>query len=217
MAVTDTQTVREIVEAALMDIEAMTMGQDIPARQAEHAVASLNRLMKAWQLRDETPSFLKSRQTVTLTTSASYTLDPVRPVRILSARIKRSGIETPMLRMMREDYDNMPDKTTTGFPTQYYFDRQREASLFYVWPLLAVPAGETVEITYEREFEDIDIDDDIDLPGEWYDVAVKQLGARLVGAYGSEAAKARLPMEADYALNMAYAAGMDGESVFWHG
>lgn len=217
MAVIATQTVREIIEAALLDIEAVTMGQPVPARQAEHAVATLNRVMKAWQLRDETPSFLKARQSLALTTAASYTLNPVRPMRILSARVKRAGIETPMLRLTREDYDNLPNKATIGFPTQFYFDRQREASLFYVWPVLGVAAGETVEITYEREIEDLGINDTIDLPGEWYDVAVKQLAARLVGPYGSEAAKQRLPGEAEHALNMALAAGMDGESVYWHG
>jgi hypothetical protein len=218
MAVTGTQTVQDIVTDALLDLEVGAIGVDTDATLAAHAVRVLNRLMKSWQLDDAAPSFMKASQTLTLTTAASYTLAPERPVRILSARLKRSGIETPMIRLTRDEYDELPVKTTTGLPTQFYYDRQKEDALFYVWPVLATAAGETIEITYEREFEDVGINDTIDLPGEWWDVAVLQLASRLVHAYGSEGAKQSVPMRAEMALNKALGAAMDGESVYWaHG
>jgi hypothetical protein len=215
MAVTGTQTVLDIITDALLDIEVGSMGQDPAGIITAHAVRHLNRIMKAWQLDDAAPSFLKASQTLTLTTAASYTLNPERPVRILSARLKRSGIEIPMIRLSRDEYDQLPVKTTTGIPTQYYYDRQKEDALLYVWPVLSVAAGETVEITYEREFEDVAIGDNIDLPGEWWDVAVLQLASRLVHAYGSEGAKQSIPMRAEIALNKALGAAVDGESVYW--
>lgn len=218
MAVTGTQTVRDIVTDALLDIEVGAIGQAANATLSAHAVRVFNRIMKAWQLDDAAPSFLKSSQTLTLTTAASYSLLPERPIRILSARLKRAGIEIPMIRLTRDEYDSLPVKATTGIPTQYYYDRQKEDALFYVWPVLSVAAGETVEITYEREFEDVDINDNIDLPGEWWDVAVLQLASRLVHAYGSEGAKQSVPMRAEIALNKALGASADGESVYWaHG
>lgn len=215
MATTGTQTVRDIVTDALLDLEVGAIGQQAKADLADLAVRHLNRIMKAWQLRDDTPSFLKASQSLTLTTATSYTLNPVRPVRILSARLKRNGIETPMMRMTRDEYDDLPQKGVKGTPTQFYYDRQKEAALFYVWPSLAVAAGETIEITYEREFEDVDINDTIDLPGEWWDAAVLQLASRLVHAYGSENAKASVPMRAEMALNMALGSSVDGESVYF--
>lgn len=215
MAVTATQTVRDIVTDALLDIEVGAIGQAANATLAAHAVRVLNRLMKSWQLDDAAPSFLKASYTLTLTTAASYSLVPERPLRILSARLKRTGIEIPMIRLTRDEYDQLPVKTTTGIPTQYYYDRQKEDALFYVWPVLSVAAGETVEITFEREFEDVDINDTIDLPGEWWDVAVLQLASRLVHAYGSEAAKQNVPMRAEMALSKALGAAVDGESVYW--
>jgi hypothetical protein len=218
MAVTGTQTVRDIVTDALLDIEVGSIGQEAKATLAAHAVRVLNRIMKSWQLDDAAPSFLKSSQTLTLTTAASYSLLPERPIRIMSARLKRDGIEIPMIRLTRDEYDTLPVKTTTGLPTQYYYDRQREDALFYVWPVLAAATTETVEITYEREFDDVDINATIDLPGEWWDVAVLQLASRLVHAYGSEAAKQSIPMRAEMALNKALGASVDGESVYWaHG
>ena len=218
MAVIGTQTVLDIVTDAMLDLEVGAIGQESEAILSAHAVRALNRVMKAWQLDDAAPSFLRASQTLTLTTAASYTLAPERPVRILSARLKRSGVETPMIRLTRDEYDNLPIKTTTGVPTQFYYDRQKEDALLYVWPVLSVAAGETVEITYEREFEDVAIGDNIDLPGEWWDVAVLQLASRLVHAHGSEAAKQSVPMRAEMMLNKALGAAVDGESVYWtHG
>lgn len=215
MATTGTATVLDIVTDALLDLEVGAIGFDQDANITAHAVRHLNRLMKSWQLQDGAPSFLRSAMTLTLTTSATYTLNPVRPIRILSARFKRTGTETPMIRLTRQEYDDLPRKTTVGMPTQFYYDRQKEAALFYVWPVLSVAAGETVQITYEREFEDVALNDAIDLPGEWYDVAVKQLAARLAPSHGSEAAKQRLPGEAEIALRQALGASVDGESVYF--
>lgn len=213
MAVTGTLTVRDIVTDALLDIEAVTMGQAVPARQSDHAVRALNRLMKSWQLMDGAPSFLKASYSLTLTTAQSYSLVPERPLRILSARFKRNGIELPMTRMARDEWDMLPQKAVTGTPTQFYYDRQKEDALFYIWPQLATAAGETIQITYEREFEDVDINSTVDLPGEWWDAAVKGLAASVAGAYGAEGMK----QEAAYYLNLALAAGMDGETVTFGG
>lgn len=215
MAVTGTQTVRDIITDAMLDLEVGAIGIEAEASLAAHAVRVLNRIMKAWQLDDASPTFLKASQSLALTTAASYSLLPERPIRILSARFKRGGQEIPMIRLTRDDYDTLPVKTTTGTPTQFYYDRQKEDALFYVWPVLSSASGETVEITYEREFEDVDINDTIDLPGEWWDVAVLQLASRLVHAHGSEAAKQMIPMRAEMALNKALGASVDGESVVW--
>ena len=219
MATTGTYTVREIIEAALLDIEAMTMGQSIPAKQADHAKDTLNRIMKSWQIMDGAPDFLRASQSVTATTNANHTLSPVRPLRLLNVNVKTAdGNEIPMVPMSRDEYFRLPDKTTTGIPTQFFYDRQKESAVLYVWPPFASVTTETFEVEYEREFEDVSsLNDTIDLPSEWYDVAVKALGARLVHPYGSEQAKASIPAQAAYALNTALAAGMSGESVYFYG
>ncbi len=211
MTTTATQTARDIITDALLDIEAVTMGQAVPDRQAAHALRALNRLMKSWQLMDGAPTFLRASQSLTLTTATSYSLNPVRPIRILDARFKRNGIELTMIPLGRIEWDMLPQKAVTGTPTQFYYDRQKEAALFYIWPQLSAADGETIEITYEREFEDLALNDAVDLPSEWYRVAVKQLAAELAPAYG----RPYDPGQADYVLNLALAAGMDGESVYF--
>lgn len=216
MAVTGTETVRDLITDALLEIEALTLGQAIPADQAAHALRMLNRLMKGWQVLDGAPDFLRATQSVTATTSAAHTLNPVRPLRILSVnRVATDGNETPLREISRDEYKDMPDKDATGTPTLFYYDRQKESAVMYVWPVYSAVTTETFNVDYEREFTDIaSLGDTIDLPAEWYEAAILQLASRLAPAYGSENAKTRTFIEAERALNRALGAGMSGESVF---
>lgn len=217
MAVTGTETVRDLIEDALLDIEAHTMGQAMDATQADHGRRALQRMLKAWQVEHGTPYHLVAQQTVTATTSAAHTLSPVRPIRILSARvIPTSGNEIPMVELTRDEYDTLPNKTATGIPTQFYYDKQKESAVFYVWPLFSAVTTETFKVTYERETEDIaDLTDVIDIPAEWYDAAVKNLASRLRHAYGKGQRKQDIVIEAKLALDAALGAGVDGQSVYW--
>lgn len=36
--------------------------------------------------------------------------------------------------LARDDYSNLPDKVTTGQPTQFWFDRQRAQPIIHLWP-----------------------------------------------------------------------------------
>lgn len=217
MAVTGTETIREIVTDALLDIGVGVIGGAPESEDMAIGIRHLNRLMKSWQGLGYM-QFLHARQTITLTTAASYTMSPVRPLKILTANLKRGGIETPMFEMMRSEYDELPQKTSTGLPTQFYYDKQKEAALFYVWPVLSTAAGETIEITYEREFEDIaDENDTIDIPAEFYDAVVKNLAARLALPYEiKEPTASMLKMDSRDALDTALASDAEG-SVYWMG
>ena len=182
MAVTGTQTVRQICTAALRKAGVTEVGESPEAEIMDAAREELDSMLKAWQSQDLLS--MRASQSLTLTTATSYTLNPVRPLRILSARFKRGGIETPMMEMTRDEYDALPIKTTPGIPTTFYYDRQREAALFYVWPVLAATDGETVEITYEREVTDVDdLNAALDLPAEWYDATVTNLAYRMTGEF----------------------------------
>src|SRR6056297_1406907 len=184
MAVTNTRTVREICTRALRLAGVTPVGESAEAEDMDEAVETLNDMLKGWQGR-AWGVWTVASQSLTLTTAASYTLDPVRPLAVLNANLKRDGIETPMTRMTRDEYDEIPDKDSTGLPTTYYYDRQRESALFYVWPVLSTADGETVEITYTREQEDIASPNDVvDVPGEVWEPVVYMLASRLMDVYG---------------------------------
>lgn len=186
MAVTGTKTVRDLVTSALRKIKVTDIGETPSAEDAAYALEELNNMLKGWQNAGY-HLWCVASQSLTLTTSAAHTLSPARPLEILSARFRETatGNEIPMLSMTRQEYDDLPLKTTTGTPTQYYYDRQREAAQFYVWPVLAAVSAQTVEITYTREIEDTtDLDDTVDVPAEWWEVVAYQLAVRLMDAYG---------------------------------
>lgn len=182
MAVTATYTFRDLCTASLRKIGVVAKDEEADAEDIDVAKDALNRLLKHWQNREiDLP--MKASQSVTLTTSATYTMDPVRPLSVDQVNFKENGIERPLERMTREEYDSLPNKASTGSPTAFYYDRQREAAVLYIWPLLATPAGQTLEITYTREFEDVVLTAAADLPGEMWDATVYNLGARLMDDY----------------------------------
>lgn len=185
MAVTGTKTVRQIVTAALRKAQVTAIDLDPEAAEAEEAREELNRMLKAWQNKRYN-LWTKASASLPLTTAASYTLDPIRPLRILTARYTASGVEIPMYELSRQEYDELPQKAATGTPTQFHYDKQREAAKLYVWPLLATASGETIEYTYERELEDIDdLDAVIDVPGEWWDAVVLNLACRMAETFNT--------------------------------
>lgn len=214
MATTGTQTVRDIVTMALRKASVVGWGEDAAADDADAARQELNLMLKAWQNMGYN-LWTKTSGTLTLTTAASYELTPERPLAILSARLKRNGLEIPMTRMTRDEYDGLPEKDATGTPTQFYYDRQREDARLYVWPLLSAANGETVEYTYDREIEDVtSLSQTLDMPGEWWEAVVYNLAARIAESLPTIQQSPLLVQRAEGALRAA--AGFDREgSVFF--
>lgn len=215
MAVTGTETVSNIIEAALVEIEAHTMGQTVASEQQTHARNVLQRMLKHWQNEHCTPFHMRATQTVTLTGATNYTMSPARPISIQSVRYSDGSSETPLIELTADEYDSLPVKTSTGTPTQWFYDRQKEAAKLYVWP---VGSTGTLSVTYERESEDIaSAADVIDIPAEWYEAAIYGLALRLFGPYGRQAkrSKKELEDEAKDKLNTAMGSGFDGQSVYF--
>ena len=218
MSTTGIWTVRKLCTAALRKINVVAQDEPADADSLETARGVFEVMHKALQMRGANIYTLAS-QTLTLTTAASYSLSPVRPIEILNARFKRDGQEIPMHRMTRDEYDTLPDKDTTGVPTNFYYDRQREAALFYVWPVLSAASGETVEITYRREIEDADsLNDVVDAPVEWYEALIYNLAARLCDDFSVTGERAaRIEARAAQLLRLAEAHDSEGSVFFGYG
>lgn len=215
MAVTATLTARQLVEAALRKAGVLDGAEQAEAQMAANAIEELNRMLKAWQA--TFGLWTRDTQVVTVTNAAqSYTLAaPARPVRVLAARYRRGGIDTPMQRLTRDEYEDLPVKAAAGLPSSYYYERKREQGTLFVWPVLAVAAGETIRLTIEREIEDVTAPGDaVDVPAEWYDAVVYGLASRLCDDYERSTATAeRIRARAAMALKEAQAFDMD-ETVY---
>lgn len=216
MAVTGTYTARQICTRALRKIGVVAIDEEATADILEVAREGLDLMLKSWQNKGVNV-FLKSSMSVPCTTNRNYTLDPVRPLEIETVRYKDSS-ELTMERMTRAEYDRLPVKTTNGIPTQFYYDRQREAAVLYVWPVPASVTTQTLEITYIRELEDVAFDDVVDLPGEMWNAAVYCLADELADDFPAQnpALAERVARKAFQLRNEALAFDREG-SIFFAG
>lgn len=179
-------TAREVITFALRKCNIVGLNQDPSAAAAEDARLALNLMLKTWSMTGP-HLWKKVKGAVTLTNATpSYDLAAtLNPLRVISARYRNaSGTDLPMKMLLDEQYSDLPIKLTAGPPNQYYFDPQRSAPTLYVWPVLAAVTTETLQLTYQRRFDDIDaLDNDLDVAQEWLETVGYNLASRLLDDY----------------------------------
>jgi len=133
--------VTEYIEEAFerCGLEART-GYDIRT-----AKRSLNLLLADWANRGLN-RWTIAQTTVTVTQGTlNYTLDP-DTIDVLSVVVRRDGVDYGIERISRDDYLNIPTKTTQSRVSQFYVDRQITPVL-KVWP---APDNSTDVLIFDR-------------------------------------------------------------------
>jgi hypothetical protein len=185
-------TARQCITFALRKLRVIGEGEDPTADQADDAAIELNLLLKEWMKHENL--WRMTEGSVTLAASDyDYTLSP-HPHRVISARYRDANSrDLPMTLMSREEYYNLPLKSSNGIPTQYYVDYQRSSAVMYVWQGLASVTTETIQYTFQRKFEDIDnLSNDIDIRQEHFSTVAYNLATRLIPDYAVPASTASL-------------------------
>lgn len=179
-------TAREVITYALRKINVVSEVEDPTAEQSAKAVQELNVMLKGWQKHENLWRLTEGSVTL-LNATGSYALSPV-PHKVISARYRNaSSLDTPMDELLRNEYYDLPNKSSAGRPTGYYVDYQRTAVTMYVWPVQATVTTETIKYTFQRKFEDIDdLANDIDIKQEHFEVVGYNLAARLADDYPTE-------------------------------
>lgn len=88
--------------------------------------------------------------------------------------------EIPTTRLNKDDYINLPVKNIESKPLQYWFDRQRDQPVVYVWP---VPDNTYYQLVFWRYRHIMDpgtAQNEVDVPQRWIDAVVKGLAARVI-------------------------------------
>jgi len=148
-----------------------------------------------WTQESGAPSGTTINLTTPLTSAATagsyvyvYQSQIIRPLRVLGGRryYIPSSIDTPLIALSRIDYRNLPNKTTPGTITQYFYDPRGGAAtqgVFYVWPA-PTDANSAVKFTYMRPIDDfVTSANTPDLPNEWLDAIVWNLALKLALEY----------------------------------
>jgi len=140
---------------------------------AETARRSLNLMFADWSIRGVNLWTVRSAtQALTQGTSA-YTLNK-HTVDILQIVLNRDGTDYEMDQISRANYATIPDKTTQGRPSQYYFER-KISPIINVW---ATPENSTDTLTYYyiQQMEDADyLYNNVEAPLRFYPCMVAGL------------------------------------------
>lgn len=89
--------------------------------------------------------------------------------------------EIPMYKLNRNDYANLPDKVSTGRPTQFWYDKQRIRPELELWP------SPGFEFTFNQvtgyiqtQLQDVGtMVDELEVPDRWYLAIVCELARQL--------------------------------------
>tara|TARA_R100000734_G_C3301421_1_gene92007 strand:- start:44 stop:712 length:669 start_codon:yes stop_codon:yes gene_type:complete len=125
-----------------------------------------NRGLNLWTVKSETLSLTQG------TSSYTFTSDDI--VDILEVTLRRDGTDFDLQRISRGEYATIPNKTTQGRPSQYYFDRQI-APIINLW---SVPENstDTIEYYYVRRIQDADaLTNTTDMPFRFFPCMVAGL------------------------------------------
>lgn len=199
-----TQTAQELITDALAELGVHDDEEPLQAVDLQRGLRALTRMLKAWQadgvmtwtMTDGNLTLVQGQEAYDFGAGGDFTTVPLD---IGDMEINRGSNDLPMFRLSREDYRMLPNKTTQGYPTQYYYDRQREGGTLYVWPAPDATGG-TLKFTYRRIIMDMDAGaNNIDLPQEWHEAIVFGLAKRFIGPYSMDGkpAAARIAAEAE--------------------
>jgi len=108
------------------------------------AKRSMNLMFADWANRGLNQWTIEQRTLTVTENDGDYTLG-ADVIDILSLVVRRDNTDYALDRISRDEYLNIPTKTTTGRPTQYFVDRQITPEL-KVWPL---PENSTDIIVYD--------------------------------------------------------------------
>tara|TARA_R110000824_G_scaffold12194_2_gene53423 strand:+ start:493 stop:1161 length:669 start_codon:yes stop_codon:yes gene_type:complete len=130
------------------------------------AKRSLNLLFADWANRGLNQWTIAQRNFTVISGDGETDLG-IDVIDILSLVVRRSGTDYALSRISRDEYLNIPTKTTTGRPTQYFVDRQINPNL-KMWPL---PDNSTDVVYYDALIRMDDADtyvDTLEIPFRFY-------------------------------------------------
>jgi hypothetical protein len=185
-------------------------GVDTQTRTGYHAVSarrSLNLLFSEWANRGIN-YWAVTQNTLTLADgTTSYTL-PAGTIDIIDAVIREVSTDQTINRVTISEYNQIPNKTTEGKPSQYMLDKQY-TPVIYFWN---VP-DKTYTLVYwaVNQLDDITASNqDTDVPYRWSDCICSGLASKLALKFSPE--KFQLLNEM-YERSFNFAASSDNDGV----
>ena len=180
----------DIINRVLRILGVLAQGGTATATQISEAAIALNGLTKALEA-DGMPLWGITQYAHTMTASTrtyrigvGQTVNIVKPLKIIGAFLRKtsSSIDSPVMIVTKDEYNKLGNKFITGIPNILYYDPQRVYGDLALYPVpdTTTASGYTLQIVYQRTFEDFDsASDEADFPQEWFDALTFLLADRL--------------------------------------
>lgn len=198
-----TATGTNIVTQALYEIAMYGPHDTIPSAETADCLVVLNYLVKQWMGDPDVETkglkmWQRTETSLDLGTAGaaiSYSLASgasgwagESPVNIRSVTFKDSNNqETTLSPMTAEEFQAITDKTQTGTPTRYYYERGYSGGTIYLNRVPSQTSSCYLDILYLRPLYDVDqLSDDVDFPQQWYLALYLNLAVLLGPRYGKE-------------------------------
>lgn len=148
--------------------------QELNAGHMRTARRSLNLILINWANRTMLPFAMDLQTFTTVDGQATYSL-PADTVDVLpDVTLRRDGNDTPVQRISRQDYENIPDKDTEARPDRCFIHRLA-TPVMYLWP---VPENSTDTVRYWRlrRLEDVTGSaETVDVSFRWFPALCSEL------------------------------------------
>jgi len=210
-------TESNIISDALAKLGVIAVGASPTAGETTHARRALNMMckqwsspsnglvwgFKAWQ-REELALTLTAAISFEIYESASAALNDTAPIAILSAMLRdTNGNESPLSWMTIQEFQAIPNKSSTGTPQRYTYERLvlNSKGVLYL-DIIPSDTTDVLDLLVLREIEDFDAaNNNPDFPKEWSRALVWNLALELAEDYGKD--PRRYENKAREAINLA--------------
>lgn len=186
----------QIITAALRKIGAVATGETPVASEINEGSQALNLLIKEWMAEGIGIWLYDTFEMALVVDQESYSFGVGgdvttvgRPLNVVESRYHyyTGSRDLPMMRMTRDQYFNLPVKSTGGVPTQFYYEPQIPLGYLYIWPIITATTSDTIRGTARVEVEDFDaVANTPDFPKEWFSALMWNLALDLAPEYGKE-------------------------------
>mgnify|MGYP003625998869 FL=1 len=201
------QIITESYERCGIDAQTRTGDQAVSARRSLNLLFSewANRGINYWAVQNNTLILVNGQTT-------PYTL-PVGTIDLIDVVIRdtsgTSTTDTVLNRISIADYNQLPDKTSSGKPSQYMLDKQYTPNL-YVWQ---VPDTSDYSLVYWsiNQLEDVTASaQEPDIPYRWSDCICAGLASKLALKFAPDRYQI---LEQVYEKSFEFAASTDNDGV----
>ncbi len=102
-------------------------------------------------------------------------------ITVSGLRVANSPREIKLARVSLDVYANLPDRTVTGTPNQFWLDRQHDRPVMHIWPTPdATSAADQIVVWRERHIMDVGtLRQTLEIPARWYEAIIAGLAYRI--------------------------------------